>query len=151
MQTCGCNHSNSTKLRTSTSSKSWGFGSWSNLRHWPFALYVSPSSHRRVTMSWFVEYLNIWSSSRIFFLRASHLGTTSLSLNQRVPSASSQKQVTFGSPSHILLLMWPMPSSSFWAAMISAIKVGVRVWLNNDRMGNTRVLHSSPVKRTAGK
>jgi hypothetical protein len=35
--------------------------------------------------------------------------------------------------------------------MISTLKVGVRVMLNNDRLGNTRVLDSSPVKRIAGK
>jgi hypothetical protein len=35
--------------------------------------------------------------------------------------------------------------------MISALKVGVRVMLNNNRLGNTRVLDSSPVKRTAVK
>jgi hypothetical protein len=33
------------KSTTSTSSKSWGFGSSNNLRRWPFALNVSPSSH----------------------------------------------------------------------------------------------------------
>jgi hypothetical protein len=35
--------------------------------------------------------------------------------------------------------------------MIIAFKVGMRVMLNNDRLGNTRVLDSSPVKRTTGK
>jgi hypothetical protein len=40
---------NSRKLRTSTSSKSWGFGSRNNLRRWPLALNVSPSSYWRVT------------------------------------------------------------------------------------------------------
>jgi hypothetical protein len=35
--------------------------------------------------------------------------------------------------------------------MISALKDGVRVMLNNDRSGNTRVLDSSLVKHTAGK
>jgi hypothetical protein len=35
--------------------------------------------------------------------------------------------------------------------MISALKVGVRVMLNSDRLGNTRVLVSSPVKHTPGK
>jgi hypothetical protein len=35
--------------------------------------------------------------------------------------------------------------------MISALKVGVRVILNSDRSGNTRVLDSSLVKCTAGK
>jgi hypothetical protein len=35
--------------------------------------------------------------------------------------------------------------------MISSLKIGVRVMLNNDRLGNTQVLDSSPVKRTAGK
>jgi hypothetical protein len=35
--------------------------------------------------------------------------------------------------------------------MISALKVGVRVMLNKDRLGNTRVLDSSSVKRTTGK
>jgi hypothetical protein len=35
--------------------------------------------------------------------------------------------------------------------MISALKVGVRVMLNNDKLGNTLVLDSSPVKRTTGK
>jgi hypothetical protein len=35
--------------------------------------------------------------------------------------------------------------------MISALKVGVRVMLNNDGLGNTQVLDSSPVKHTAGK
>jgi hypothetical protein len=34
--------------------------------------------------------------------------------------------------------------------MISALKVGVRVMLNNDGLGNTRVLDSSPVMRTTG-
>jgi hypothetical protein len=32
-KTSGCNYSISRKLRTSTSSKSWGFGSRNNLRH----------------------------------------------------------------------------------------------------------------------
>jgi hypothetical protein len=35
--------------------------------------------------------------------------------------------------------------------MISALKVGVRVMLNKDRLGNTRVLDSSSVKCTTGK
>jgi hypothetical protein len=35
--------------------------------------------------------------------------------------------------------------------MISALKVGVRVMLNNDRLGNNQVLDSSPIKRTASK
>jgi hypothetical protein len=35
--------------------------------------------------------------------------------------------------------------------MISYLKVGVRVMLNNDTLGNTRVLDCSPVKRTTGK
>jgi hypothetical protein len=35
--------------------------------------------------------------------------------------------------------------------MISAFKVGMRVMLNKDRLGNTRVLDSSLVKRTTGK
>jgi hypothetical protein len=35
--------------------------------------------------------------------------------------------------------------------MISALKVSVRVMLNNDRSGNTQVLDSSPVKRTSSK
>jgi hypothetical protein len=35
--------------------------------------------------------------------------------------------------------------------MISPLKVGVRVMLNNDKFGNTQVLDSSPVERTAGK
>jgi hypothetical protein len=35
--------------------------------------------------------------------------------------------------------------------MISALKVGMRVMLNNDRLGNTQVLDSPPVKRIAGK
>jgi hypothetical protein len=34
--------------------------------------------------------------------------------------------------------------------MILALKVGVRVMLTNDRLGNTQVLDSSLVKRTAG-
>jgi hypothetical protein len=32
--------------------------------------------------------------------------------------------------------------------MISDLKVSVRVMLNNDRLGNTQVLDSSPVKHT---
>jgi hypothetical protein len=35
--------------------------------------------------------------------------------------------------------------------MISPLKVGVRVMLNKDRLGNTRVVDSSLVKHTAGK
>jgi hypothetical protein len=35
--------------------------------------------------------------------------------------------------------------------MISMLKVGVRVMLNKDMLGNTQVLDSSPVKRIAGK
>jgi hypothetical protein len=35
--------------------------------------------------------------------------------------------------------------------MISDLKFGVRVMLHNDRLGTTRVLDSSPVKRTTGK
>jgi hypothetical protein len=35
--------------------------------------------------------------------------------------------------------------------MISSLKVGVRVMLNNDRLGNTQVLDSSLIKRIAGK
>jgi hypothetical protein len=35
--------------------------------------------------------------------------------------------------------------------MISSLKVGMRVMLNNDRLGNTWVLDSSLVKRTTGK
>jgi hypothetical protein len=37
------------------------------------------------------------------------------------------------------------------SSMISSLKDGVRVMLNNDTLGSTRVLDSSPVKRTAGK
>jgi hypothetical protein len=44
-----------------------------------------------------------------------------------------------------------MPSSFFHAALISSLMGGVRVMLNKDRSGNTRVLDSSPVKRTMGK
>jgi hypothetical protein len=35
--------------------------------------------------------------------------------------------------------------------MISDLKVGMRVMLNNHRLGNTRVLDSSLVKRTTRK
>jgi hypothetical protein len=35
--------------------------------------------------------------------------------------------------------------------MISSLKVGVRVVLNNDRLGSTRVLDSFLVKRAGGK
>jgi hypothetical protein len=35
--------------------------------------------------------------------------------------------------------------------MISGLKVGVRVMLNNDRLGNTQVLDSSLVEHTTGK
>jgi hypothetical protein len=35
--------------------------------------------------------------------------------------------------------------------MISALKVGVSVRLNKDRLGNTQMLDSFPVKLTAGK
>jgi hypothetical protein len=35
--------------------------------------------------------------------------------------------------------------------MISVLKVSMRVMLNSDRSGNTQVLDSSPVRRTAGK
>jgi hypothetical protein len=35
--------------------------------------------------------------------------------------------------------------------MISSLKVGVRVMLNNDRLGSTQVLDSSPVKHVASK
>jgi hypothetical protein len=35
--------------------------------------------------------------------------------------------------------------------MISALKDGVRVVLNKDRLGNTQVLDSSSVKPTVGK
>jgi hypothetical protein len=35
--------------------------------------------------------------------------------------------------------------------MISLLKVGVRVMLNNDKSGNTQVLGSSPVECTASK
>jgi hypothetical protein len=42
---------------------------------------------------------------KILFFNCSFLGTTSLSLNHKVPSASSWKQATFGSPSRILLLI----------------------------------------------
>jgi hypothetical protein len=35
--------------------------------------------------------------------------------------------------------------------MISYLKVGIRVMLNNDRLGSTRVLVSFLVKRRAGK
>jgi hypothetical protein len=35
--------------------------------------------------------------------------------------------------------------------MISALKVAMRVVLNNDRLGNTQVLDSSPVKRITSK
>jgi hypothetical protein len=35
--------------------------------------------------------------------------------------------------------------------MISAFKVGMRVMLNKDRLCNTQVIDSSPVKHTTGK
>jgi hypothetical protein len=35
--------------------------------------------------------------------------------------------------------------------MISTLKVGMRVMLNKDGLGNTQVLDSSLVKRSAGK
>jgi hypothetical protein len=35
--------------------------------------------------------------------------------------------------------------------MMSSLKVGMMVMLNNDRSGNTQVLDSSPIKRTTGK
>jgi hypothetical protein len=62
-----------------------------------------------------------------------------------------EKQATFGSPSFILRLIWFMPSSFFYTAMISSLKVGTRTMLNNARLGSTRVLDSSPVMRVAGK
>jgi hypothetical protein len=63
----------------------------------------------------------------------------------------SGKQTTFGLPSCILLLMWPMPSSFFCTVMISLFKMGVRVILNDDKSGNTRVMDSSPVRHIAGR
>jgi hypothetical protein len=38
-----------------------------------------------------------------------------------------------------------IPLSCFCAAMISLLKVGVRMKLNNDKFGNTQVLDSSLV------
>jgi hypothetical protein len=48
-------------------------------------------------------------------------------------------------------LIWPMPSSFICTAMISPLKVGVRVILNNDKSGHTWVLDSSPLTCTTGK
>jgi hypothetical protein len=46
-----------------------------------------------------------------------------------------------------------MPWSFFYAAMISPLKVGVRVrvMLKNDKFGNTQVLDSFPIRCTTGK
>jgi hypothetical protein len=50
-----------------------------------------------------MEYLDVWTSSKIFFLRASHIGTTSLSLNHKGPFCilveTSNIWVTFLHPS----------------------------------------------------
>jgi hypothetical protein len=86
-----------------------------------------------------------------FLFEASFFGTRKLSLNHIVPSASSRKQASFGSLSHILLLIYPMTLSCFCAAMISHLKVGVRVMLNNNKSGNTRVPGSSLLEQTTGK
>jgi hypothetical protein len=59
-----------------------------------------------------MEYLDVWASSKIFFFGASFFGTTSLFLNQKVPSASSQKQATFRSPSCIKTPPKPVPETS---------------------------------------
>ena len=76
--------------------------------------YLLLHSHPQKLLPWVMIHLsapkingvlNIWASFRILFFKASLFGTTSLSLNQRVPSASSRKQATFRSPSRILLLI----------------------------------------------
>jgi hypothetical protein len=74
-----------------------------------------------------IQYLDVWSSLRIFFFKAALFGTTNWSLNHNVPSAFSWKQVTFRSPSCILLFICLIPISHLCAAMISLLKVGVRV------------------------
>jgi hypothetical protein len=61
------------------------------------------------------------------------------------------KTSDLSSPFHIFLLISLMPISRFCVAMISLLKVGVRVMLNNDKSGNTQVLDSSLVERTVGK
>jgi hypothetical protein len=53
--------------------------------------------------------------------------------------------------SHSSLDMPRVFISLSYAAMISLLKVGVRVMLNNDKSGNTWVLDSSPVEHTTGK
>jgi hypothetical protein len=76
---------------------------------------------------------------------------TILSLKHRVPSTSSWKQFTFGSASCILLLRCAIPSSFFYAAMISSLNRVVTVMLCSDKSGNTQMLDSSPVKQIASK
>jgi hypothetical protein len=80
-----------------------------------------------------MEYLDIWASSIIFFLSASFFGTTVQSLNHKVPSKSSRKQLTFGSPSNNLLLGCAIPSSFFCVSMISSLNRGVSMMLCSDK------------------
>jgi hypothetical protein len=67
-------------------------------------------------------------------------------MNHKVPFASSQKHLTFRSPSANLLLRCAIPSSFFYVVMISSLSSGVRVMLCNDKSGSTQVLDSSPVR-----
>jgi hypothetical protein len=75
-----------------------------------------------------MEYLDVWASSKIFFLRASLLGTTSLSLNHRVPFASPQKQATFGSP----FAHSPLDMTHAFVILLSGYDLSLQGWHEGD-------------------
>jgi hypothetical protein len=74
-----------------------------------------------------MEYLDIWASSNIFFFNASFFGSTSLSLNHKVPSLSSWKQATFGSPSRI-----PLNMTHAFVILLSSYDLIAQVWREDD-------------------
>src|SRR6266540_867522 len=79
------------------------------------------SSYILVLLGW-IENLERWASSKICFLNSRFLGTTSLFLNHMTPSWSCLKHKS--SPSLSFRLMWAIPWSLCWAAMICSLRVG---------------------------
>jgi hypothetical protein len=104
--------------------------SWAHIL-WAFGLALKPgvtSGYILFVPRW-IEYLEQCASTTRWFL------------NNRTPSASSQKHFT--SPNSNLLRMQPIPTSLFQATMTSFLIVGMRAILFNAPHGMIRRFSSS--------
>ena len=88
----------------------------------------------QVFKSWYIlllpewmDSLEEWASSKIWFLSSLSFGTTSRSLNHRTPFSSNWNCLL--SSSFIFLLIWNIPTSVFWSSMIFDYRVQLIVIL----------------------